>query len=63
MKATISQPTGMYKLDRANSIAEQLQKGDPDLVYAVVDCKNGLGRIDVYELDGELVQKAFLPVY
>lgn len=47
-----------YTLEKANKYAAALTAADEDgWTYKVIDCKNGLGRIDVYDEDGELVFK------
>jgi len=51
--------TGFYPIAKAIKIAEGVQQFDDDWTYKVVDCKNGLGRIDVYDEDGGLVVKGF----
>ena len=60
MKATINFATGWYTLSKAISVAAEMQAGDPDWRYEVVDCKNGFGRIDVYDESGLLVEQGFL---
>ena len=53
--------TGSYNLDKALKVCAELNSCvDDDWKYTVVDCKNGWGRIDVYDEDGELVEKGFL---
>lgn len=52
--------TGAYNLSKAIDIAKQMQDSDPDFKYVVEDCKNGLGRIDVYDEENELVQQGFI---
>lgn len=61
MQATIKSSTGFLPLDKAKTVAKELQDSDPDWAYNVVDCKNGLGRIDIYDEEGELVVSGFLP--
>lgn len=51
--------TGAYSLEKANSIAQELN-GSDDWTYQVVDCKNGLGRIDVFDEENELVVQGFI---
>lgn len=51
--------TGAYSLEKANSIAQELN-GSDDWKYQVVDCKNGLGRIDVFDEENELVVQGFI---
>ena len=63
MKARIESSTGFYNLDKAVKVAAELQTGDPDWKYEVIDCKNGLGRIDVYDEDNELIEQGFLAGY
>ncbi|NJM67877.1 MAG: hypothetical protein HC851_20510 [Acaryochloris sp. RU_4_1] len=46
----------MYKLEKAHQVAAELQAGEEDgWAYEIVDCKNGLGRIDIYDEERELV--------
>ena len=56
----ITTATGCYNLEKAYKVAAEVQAGDEDWTYKVVDCKNGLGRIDVYDEDDEIVIKGFL---
>ena len=51
--------TGFYNLAKAESVAKEMNATD-DWTYKVVDCENGLGRIDVYDEDGELAVEGFL---
>lgn len=61
MQTIIKHPTGLYSLDKAKRIAEGLQKGDLcGWSYRVHDCNNGMGRIDVYDEENQLVEKGFL---
>ena len=62
MQAIIKAPSGCYPLEEARRIAAETGKHDPDWTYDVVDCRNGLGRIDIYDEDGELVFKGYLNV-
>lgn len=49
-----------YPLEKAGKIAKEANRIDEDgWSYEVVDCKNGLGRIDVYDEEGELVWEGF----
>lgn len=59
MKATIHATTGSYNIEKAHEVADAMNAND-DWTYTVIDHKNGLGRIDVYDEDGELVVKGFL---
>lgn len=61
MFATIESNTGVLPLIKALAAAQVLQMGDPDWTYKAVDCGNGLGRIDVYDEENELVISGFLP--
>jgi len=62
MKATISHATGLYSLEKAKKIANELNSSpDDDWSYKVTETANGkYGRIDVYDEEGELVEKGFL---
>ncbi len=60
MKATIKAATGFYELAKAHEVAAGVAEHDEDWTYEVVDCKNGYGRIDVYDEDGELVVAGFM---
>ena len=60
MHSIINTATGFYNYDKAVKVAKELSDNDEDWTYEVVDCKNGLGRIDVYDEDGELVVAGFL---
>ncbi len=60
MQATIAGPTGFYNLAKAIAVTKEMQEADPDWEYRVVDCMNGLGRIDVFDEDGELIEQGFL---
>jgi len=51
--------TGAYSLDKANEIAKEMNETD-DWTYQVIDCKNGLGRIDVFDEENELVIQGFI---
>ena len=51
--------TGAYSLDNAKEIAKEMNASD-DWTYRVVDCENGLGRIDVFDEDNELVVRGFI---
>jgi hypothetical protein len=47
-----------YPLEKAREIAAQLQAGEEDgWTYEVVDCNNGLGRIDIRNEEGELIKQ------
>ena len=59
MKAIISLRTGCYPLQKAIKIAEELNNTD-DWKYVVIDCKNGLGKIDVYDEDNQIVVEGFI---
>lgn len=60
-KPTIESATGLYSLEKARSLAEGLQAADCEgWSYRVVDALNGLGRIDVYDEEGQLVIKGML---
>lgn len=54
-----TQTTGFYSLEKAKAIVSAVS-ADDDWTYTVVDCKNGYGRIDAYDEDGELVVKGFM---
>lgn len=56
----MTQRTGVFNLDKAVSMAAELQSGDEDFTYTVEDCKNGYGRIDVYDEEGILLHKGFV---
>ena len=45
MKATINIGTGFYEYEKAVELVKSVDEND-DWTYIVVDCKNGLGRID-----------------
>lgn len=62
MKEVINIRTGLLPIEKAYTAANELQIGDPDWKYKVVDCNNGKGRIDVFDEDGEIVVRGFLPV-
>lgn len=59
MKALMKLPQVFYPLQKAQAIAAELNSYDDDDSYEVVDCKNGLGRIDVYDEDGLLIHAGF----
>ena len=59
MKTFLKTLTGFYPIEKAHKIADDLQKDDPDFDYHVKDCENGLGRIDVYDEAGILIEKGF----
>lgn len=59
MKATTNIGTGFYEYAKAVEFVNTVD-GDDDWTYVVVDCKNGLGRIDVYDEDNDLVVKGFI---
>jgi hypothetical protein len=49
-----------HQLEKAHQVAAQLRAGEEDgWIYTVVDCKNGLGRIDIHDEEGELVTRGF----
>lgn len=53
--------SGAYQLKKALEIANILQNDpDNDCEYKVIDCKNGLGRIDVYDNEGFLIQQGLV---
>ncbi len=53
--------SGAYPLNKAIEIAAILQNDeDNDWRYEVIDCKNGLGRIDVYDDEGFLIQQGLI---
>lgn len=53
--------SGAYPLNKATEIASILQNDeDNDCRYEVIDCKNGLGRIDVYDEEGILIQQGLV---
>jgi len=56
----ITAKTGFYNLSKANEIADYMNKSDLDWTYNVIDCENGLGRIDIYDEDSELVIEGFI---
>lgn len=51
--------TGAYSLDKAYAVAKEMNESD-DWTYQVIDCKNGLGRIDVFDEENELVIQGFI---
>ena len=61
LRATIcNTATGFYQYDKAVKIAAELQAADEDWTYKAVDCTNGLGRIDVIDEDGVVIEEGFL---
>lgn len=56
---TIRTATGFYDYKKALEFVASVDPDD-DWNYVVVDCKNGLGRIDVYDEDNELIVKGFI---
>lgn len=53
--------SGAYQLDKAVEIASILQNDeDNDFRYEVIDCKNGLGRIDVYDAEGFCIHEGLI---
>jgi len=57
----IEDRSGFHSLAKAHEVAAAMQAGDEDLwTYRVTDCKNGLGRIDVYDEDDEIVVSGFI---
>ena len=56
---TIRTATGFYEYEKALDFVKNVD-ADDDWTYVVVDCKNGLGRIDVYDEDGELIAEGFV---
>ncbi len=53
--------SGAYPMNKAIEIAAILQNDeDNDWRYEVIDCKNGLGRIDVYDDEGFLIQQGLI---
>ena len=59
MKATTNIGTGFYEYEKAVELVKSVDEND-DWTYIVVDCKNGLGRIDAYDEDNELIIKGFI---
>lgn len=61
MMGTIHATTGFYQFEIAKQKVAQLNATEYDgWEYKLIDCKNGLGRIDAYDEDGELVVKGFM---
>ena len=52
---------GFSRIDRSRAIAEELQQQNSDIKVRVVDLGSCLGRVDVYNSEGELVCKSFMP--
>jgi len=59
MKALINTAQVLYSLAKAQEICQEMNSYDDDDHYEVVDCKNGMGRIDVYDSEGFLIHKGF----
>ncbi len=59
MNGTVRIATGFYEYEKAVEFVKGVDAED-DWTYVVVDCKNGLGRIDAYDEDGELIVKGFI---
>lgn len=62
MKAlnTIEAATGFYNIEKAKSLANEMNSYEDDWSYVVEDCGNGLGRIDIIDEDGEVVVSGFM---
>jgi hypothetical protein len=60
MKTILKPATGLYNIEKARLVAQEMAASDLDWTYKVVDCNNGFGRIDIYDEDNELVVKGFL---
>ena len=60
LKMLIGGRSGAYELSKAIRIASELQSDEDELKFEVVDCKNGLGRIDVYDAEGLLIHEGFV---
>ena len=57
----IEERIGFHNLAKAHKVAAAMQAGDEDYwSYRVSDCGNGLGRIDVYDEDDEIVVSGFI---
>jgi hypothetical protein len=56
----IQSPQGLYPIDQANKIATQMTSNEHldggDWKYVSIDLKNGMGRIDLYDGEGFLIQ-------
>ena len=48
-------PSVFYPLEKAESMAKQLSTSDPDWEYRVIDCGNGLAKVEVYDEAGAYV--------
>lgn len=59
MKSILISRTGLLPLDKAIDAAKKLNESD-DWRYEVIDCKNGFGRIDVFDEDNEIVISGFI---
>ena len=58
MMKIIQAPMILHDLKRAQKLASTLNGDESDdWSYVVVDCENGMGRIDAYDEDGVLVHR------
>lgn len=57
MNGTIIDPPEKYPIDRVKSGADILNKDADDWEFRVVDCGDGLGRIDVYDEEKYLIHE------
>lgn len=55
MKLTVNTTPTLYSAAVAHAKAAELQSGDADWKYSVVEFDNGLARVDIYDEDGLLV--------
>ena len=61
MRTTLASRTGLWPINKAKLAATELNKNDDDgWKYVVIDCKNGFGRIDVFDEQDELIISGFI---